>query len=159
MYSYRISKFDPSAPPSQRREDWTSISDVGRSFAGDVLTREAYDEVESQYLNALRLVLTEEHATSLRVTDLLRASTASATRDSIAEGVIVDIEGAISVCRAQLREELSCHLATDDGFSVDVGFDYYLYITSPRPLGASLEDIADLGLHVESGVQSPYFNQ
>jgi len=132
---------------------------VGQRFSGDLLTRDAYDEVESEYLKALRLVLAEAQVASLRVTDLVRSSIASAASRAIIEDVTVDVEGVVAVCRAQLREELSCHLAADDGFSVDVGFDYYLYVTSPAPLNRSLEEIADLGLHVESGVPSPYFSQ
>lgn len=159
MHSYRISKFDPAASADQRREEWTSIADIGRRFSGEILTRSAYEEAESKYLEALRLLLSEGQVRLLRVKDVLRSSVATAASSWIADGITLDVQEALEVCRAQLREELSCHLVADTGYCIDVGFDFYLYVTSPIALHRSLDAIRDFGLYVETGVPSPYFEQ
>ena len=157
MYAYRISKFDPDASVEHRRNDWTSIADIGRRFFGEVLTRETYEELESRYLRAIRLSLVEGSVRLVRVTDLVRSSLATPKSDWITDGMQVDVDGALRVCRAQLREEVSCHLAAETGLAIDVGFDFYVYITSPTSLGRCLAAISELGLFVEEGVPSPYF--
>lgn len=158
-HSYRISKFDPASSIAERRDDWTSISDVGGQFSGETLTQTTYEGVEAKYLDAVRLALAEADVATLRVTDVVRSSISTSNTNWIAEGASVDPEQAVEVCRAQLREELSCHLLDDSGFSVDVGFDFYLYITSPTPLERSLAEIRLSGLYVEPGVASPYLDQ
>lgn len=159
MHSYRVSKFDPGASIEERRGDWTSMSDVGKQFSGQTLSQAAYEGVESRYLHAVRLVLAEAHVRELRIQDVVRSSIATSDADWITEGAVVDTERAVAVCRAQLREQLSCHMVAESGFSLDVGFDLYLYITSPFRLERTLEEIRGLGLHVEPGVASPYFSR
>ncbi len=71
--------------------------------------------------------------------------------------MVVGAEAAVELCRAQLREELCCHLAAENGFAVDVGFALYVYITSPVPLDDAADATRASGLFVEHGVPSPYF--
>lgn len=158
-YSYRISKFDPDSSVANRRDDWTSMSDVGGRFSGRTLTQSTYEDVEAAYLDAVRLVLAEADVATLQVTDVVRSSISTTKTSWIVEGASVDTEQIVEVCRAQLREELACHLAGGSGFSIDVGFDFYLYITSPIPLDRSLAEIRHSGLYVEPEVPSPYLEQ
>jgi hypothetical protein len=49
VFEHRVSKYDPCLR-DQSRPEWTSVSDIGRSFAGAVLTQEEYRRVEDAAL-------------------------------------------------------------------------------------------------------------
>lgn len=159
LHSYRISKFDPAESETERRDDWTSISDVGRRFGGAVLSRSAYEAVESKYVEVLRLGLAEAEISNLHVTDLVRSSIAPSDGRGLTDGTTVGAREALAICRAQLRGEVSCHLFADSDFTVEVGFDLYLYVASPVPLPAMVERATRLGLFVEADVPPPYLNE
>lgn len=158
MYSIRISKFDPSRPANERLDDWTSISDIGRSFEGENLTVESYERAEAQYLEAVCLMLREANVVNMLISDVVRSSLASPASEWIEDGRVIDLEEVLAVCRYELREELSCHLESTSGFCLDVGFDFYLYVTTPVSSHGVYSRIYALGLFIEEGVESPYFN-
>lgn len=56
MYKYRISKYNPLTVDENGdyKEDWTAISDIGKSFDGETLTVAKYVEVEDSYIKLNR---------------------------------------------------------------------------------------------------------
>ena len=53
MFEYRITKYDPAQRDpdgAYRRDEWTSFSDIGKSFGGQMLTEENYAKTEQAYL-------------------------------------------------------------------------------------------------------------
>jgi hypothetical protein len=48
MFEYRVTKYDPAhrAASGAYRDEWTSFSDIGRSFGGVILTVEQYQRIE-----------------------------------------------------------------------------------------------------------------
>ncbi|AKU99654.1 hypothetical protein AKJ09_06318 [Labilithrix luteola] len=55
---YRVTKYDPSIRASSGLYDeWTSVSDVGRSFAGRVVTDADYLAVEDAYVESVRRLM------------------------------------------------------------------------------------------------------
>ena len=52
MDCFRITKYDPSRRQGggQSFDEWTSISDIGRSYVGTKLTKEEYLRVEDAYV-------------------------------------------------------------------------------------------------------------
>jgi hypothetical protein len=104
MYQYRITKYDPSlrdpggAYPS---DEWTSRSDIGKSFDGVRLTEESYLRVEQAYLEAAVAFLSEARITELTVIGLENHGQAS---NAPQERSRIKTEDVPAVLRSLLRE-------------------------------------------------------
>lgn len=145
MLQFRVSKYDPRFRDAQGRylkSEWTSIADLGRTFAGDVLTAEAYLRVEDAYIEAIREFLAACRIDSVRVTDLeTRADPGSdcdeltlaargvslADVRALREGALIPVGTLDPVLRAALRELIWFRLSGHDGCYVHFGYDYYVY--------------------------------
>ena len=154
MNEYRVTKYNPAFRDpggAYTRDEWTSVKDVGRSFAGGVLTREEYERVENAYVGAALAFLDEAGLTSLRVEGLenTRGEWLVFRNDSI-----LPLTQVGDVIRRVLREEFWCRLEGVDGF-VHFGWDYYMYIGVAHPCPKARERTVELGLYVEE-FASPY---
>lgn len=156
---FRVSRFDP-AKGEERNEapDWTSLSDVGLTFSDGVLTLERYEHEERKYLDATSVVLELGEVTAVQVSDVEISPWSSDQARAINDGLIVDIAGAVRICRMLLREDLSCRLkATNGRVIIDAGFDLYLYFTVDTDVPSDvLSAVRQLGLFIEENVFSPY---
>jgi hypothetical protein len=143
MPAYRITKYDPAfrnESGSYARDEWTSVSDIGRSYRGSKFTLEEYRLMEDAYLLAVRAVMacagvTDATVSGLEMSDRNR-SKAYCQLPTLCEGQTVSDEALDWVVRLALREELWCRLSGDSGFYVHFGYDYYMYagFTGPAPL-------------------------
>lgn len=62
MFVFRVTKYDPAHRDrhgAYTRDDWISVSDIGRAFAGVVLTETEYRRVEDAYTTAAVAFLRE----------------------------------------------------------------------------------------------------
>ena len=60
MFAYRLSKYDPSKRSSDGHftaNEWTSVSDIGRTFDGGTVSLSDYMEAEDAYVDAVRTML------------------------------------------------------------------------------------------------------
>ncbi len=153
-HTFRVSRYDPARLDSS--EQWTAMSDVGREFDGEVLSMEQYEAVERSYLESIRWFMHESRADQFLIGDVDWSPLAEGTDRWIRDGLEVDRETAIAVCRLQLREHLSCRLDSGNDFYVHFGFDFYMYLGSWNPCRDAIARTVELGLHVELGVPSPY---
>jgi hypothetical protein len=152
MVEYRITKYDPSlrdANGAYMRRDWISISDIGKSFNGEVLTAEGYQRVEDAYVATVLGFLNESGVATLCVTGL-----ESWGNSSLVEGQSISCGEVPSILRSLLREEIWCQLESPDAF-VPAGHDYYLYVGSSRECSRTERLAAELGLFAER-FSSPY---
>lgn len=168
MLRFRISKYDPRLRDNQGRylkPEWTSISDIGRTFAGEVLTAEAYLKVEDAYVAAIRDFLSACQIDSVRVTDLETRADLSSDCDkltlsargvsladvrAIREGALMSVETLDPVLRAALRELIWFRLSGHDGCYLHFGYDYYVYfgcdidpgeVTLPEPTAGLFREV------------------
>jgi hypothetical protein len=151
---YRITKYNPAyrdQTGAYLREDWISISGIGKSFNGEVLTRDEYERVENAYITAALAFLHEAHLSSLRVAGL---ENPRGLPLAISEGRILSLEQVGDVIRRNLREEFWCRLEGTNGF-VHIGWDYYMYVGVAHPCPTARARAAELGLFVEE-LPSPY---
>jgi len=151
---YRVTKYnsefrDPTG--ACKRDDWISVKDIGRSFAGVVLTREEYDRVEHAYVSAALTFLREASLTSMTVEGL---ENAKRQRLAFREGSVLPLEQLGDVIGRVLREEFWCRLQGVDAF-IHVGWDYYMYVGVPHPCPRAQAQAVELGLYVEDFI-SPY---
>lgn len=69
IYHYRVTKYDPALRDGTGaifRDDWTAISDIGKTFAGVRLTLPTYLEVEAHHLVALASFMEESDTSRVR---------------------------------------------------------------------------------------------
>ena len=60
IFKYEITKYNPLFRDEARRylkEDWTAISDIGKSYEGKTLTIDGYKQVEDSYIKAIELIM------------------------------------------------------------------------------------------------------
>jgi hypothetical protein len=154
MPSYRITKYDPqfrTASGCYTRDEWTSISDIGKAFHGVTLTPAEYERAEAAYVRTALTFLSEAEVASLVIRDL---EDPDQIASRYAEGDSLTHKELKAVLRSLLREEFWCRLECHDAF-VHIGYDYYMYVGVPHVCPAA-EALADqLGLFVEP-FRSPY---
>lgn len=158
-----MTKYDPRFRNSSgqfEKDDWTAISDVGKSFGNQILTLETYLQVEAQYVMAARLFLAHHGCREFVVGDLEQGiELQGLSRDdcrfvglelpSPYEREIWGVDRIDVLIRACLRELLWCNLlGNDKPCSVHFGRDYYMYFC-PGAMSADLKaQIEAIGLFV-----------
>ncbi len=147
MIEYRVSRYNPMFRDCHGvyvRDDWTSRSDIGRSFNGIVLTTEEYQRVEDAFVVAVQAILRECDILSLTVSELENHSTPL----PFADGAVLCLEEVGKAVRRVLREEFWCRLEGARAF-VHIGYDYYVYVGVPNPCPKARELAGEIGLFVE----------
>ena len=154
MYQYRVTKYDPSlrAPSGAYPiDDWTSRSDIGKSFCGVCLTETDYLRVEQAYLKVAAAFLREAGIAELTVVSLENHGQCStAPRD----GSRIKADEIPGVLRSLLREEFWCKLESATAF-IHIGYDYYMYVGTPVESSEGSAVARSNGLYVEQ-FNSPY---
>lgn len=161
MFQYRVTKYNPALRDPDGAfpvSTWTSAADIGRSFDGQTLTRDAYLATEELYVGAVERAISAAIPSRLRLVDpeisdkyqpstlpkLDLADVIYATRLRPRE--------ALTLSRAILREILWGRIEGSNRFYVHFGYDYYMYIGGSC---AALSHFAAEGLFVEE-YPSPY---
>ncbi len=154
MFEYRVTKYDPSfrdANGAFTRDEWISVTDIGRSFGGEKLTREEYQRVEDAYVATALAFLREAGVEALTVAGL---ENHGGTPLAFTEGSVLLLEQIGEVIRWVLREEFWCRLEATGAF-VHLGYDYYTYLGVPRRCPQAEQFARQQGLFVEP-FHSPY---
>lgn len=154
MNEYRLTKYNPSYRTETgvyTRDEWTSFSDIGRSYNGVELTSAEYERVEDSYITATVKFLIEAGIPQLIVRGLENVEGRAV---SFVNGDSLTIKQIPNVLRQILREEVWCRLEAANAF-VHIGYDYYMYIGVPRPCPTARREAHQIGLYVED-FESPY---
>ena len=154
MFEYRVTKYDPThrnAAGAYTRDEWTSFSDIGRTFSGTVLTRSEYGSAEDRYVAAAVGFLREAGISTLTVAGLENIAAVSLP---FSEGSTLEVDDVGQVLRRVLREEFWCRFEGIQAF-VHVGWDYYMYLGVPSPCPGAVAAARGSGLFVEPFL-SPY---
>lgn len=157
MLEFRVTKYDPAyrdASGSYTRDEWTSVTQIGRAFSGVVLTESSYQQIEDAYAGAAVAFMREAGIPSLAVAGL--ENTAHVPL-SFAEGSVLDLVKVGAVVRRVLREQFWCRLEAPDAF-IHIGWDYYMFLGVPRPCPGAETRARQLGLFVEP-FSSPHRNE
>lgn len=170
MYGWRVTKYDPAFRDeggAYLRDEWTSLSDVGKSFGEAGLSFEEYRKVEDAYVSTALSFISEAGLDALTVTHLETYGVSEARAEDVRD---IDFDpkvarrgmrlsgGALGdACRLVLREILWCKLESENGFYLHFGYDYYMYIGSPAPSEKSIAHGRRQGLFVEE-MESPYLD-
>lgn len=152
MFEYRVTKYDPRVRSSGGTyTEWTSVSDIGKSFDGFPLTNSEYQRVENTYIASALAFLREADVLSLTVRALENHGDVAL---AFGDGDVVSLEQVSAILPQVLREKFWCKLEGLDSF-IHVGYDYYMYVGVPLDCPKAEQLAAGLGLFVEP-FQSPY---
>jgi hypothetical protein len=157
VFEFRVTKYDPAnrdCRGAYARDEWTSVSDIGRAFAGVVLTEAEYQRVEDAYATSAVAFLREAGVSALVVAGL---ENHAAVPLPFANGSSLGLSEVGEAVRRVLREEFWCRLEGAGAF-VHVGWDYYMYVGVPGPCPSAATLARQLGLFVEP-FRSPYSEQ
>jgi hypothetical protein len=170
MKKYNISKYNPELKDNSGRylkEDWTAISDIGKSFDGKVLSSEDYLEMEDKYIKAVYEILDFCNLKSLNVQDVRKSFKYDRFIELINERKIVYNEDLLKLynslesikilpyqeiglfCRLLLREDIGAKVSYPRKLKIFICYDYLLGIHSNRSIEKVIPRIKDLGLFVE----------
>lgn len=124
MSEYRISKYNPAKRinGAYTVDEWTSISDIGKPFAGVVFTYEVYKKVETAYVNCAIELLRQSAVSVLSVVQPEYYETGIHFPQTVADEQ--ELRRIIMDC---LQEKCWAKLEGID-FFIHFGYDYYMYI-------------------------------
>jgi hypothetical protein len=145
---YRVTKYNPAfrdQSGAYTKVEWTSFTQIGQTFSGELLTSDEYERVEEAYVQAALSFLRESGLFSMRVAGL--ENPRKQPLDLQNDGVL-PLERIGEIIRRILREEFWCRLEGSEGF-IHFGWDYYMYICVPHPCPTARARAAELGLYVE----------
>lgn len=172
MEYFRVTKYDHSKfGTDEYLNDWTSVSDIGKTFKGIVLTPEIYTEIENKYIKLLCEFAKENNVSAFNISGL-EIYGVEETLDRINSlGVLIPkgakemiysisktkkiegVENISALARLILREVLWCKLEHPCMF-VHFGYDYYMYIGCNKKIS---ENRYIDGMYIEP-FKSPYLD-
>lgn len=169
MHKYEITKYNPNIRDDKRRyfkEDWTAISDIGKSFEGKLLTINSYKKIEDSYIKAIITIMEYLQIPFLSVDHVIRSFSYERFRDmrrdcelysqdimemynSIKDGDKLDLVKVDSFCRLLLREDIGSDVFYPRRMKVFIGYDYLMGIHVSKSIDTLIPSIEQLGLFVE----------
>jgi hypothetical protein len=170
MTVYQITKYNPENRNAKGHyldnSEWTSISDIGKPEYNKTSFKE-YQETESAYINAIKLILSEKNINSLKVDSLEGYNTKKNfdkfNKDGLLRGLEIDFEKDIKplannlnldqnqiykLARLILRESIWMLLKSSE-IEIKFGYDYYMIITCKSLSKETIALIEESGLYVE----------
>ena len=165
MYNYRVTKYNPAYRNEEgffTKNEWTSLYDIGKEYEGKVFTLDEYINVESFYIEALKIFMNASKNTSLTVKSLEKVSKELVIDknkqiysneminlyDTVKENDVLHDEQIHNLCRLILREHLWC-LLQGNNFQIEFGYDYYMYIMSKSKEKQIINKVTRIGLFIE----------
>ncbi len=172
MYQWRVTKYNPMFRDESgafKKDEWTSISDIGRTFNGVVLTLNKYLKVEDLYVKTISEFMDSLKISTLSVINIEKPEKPKLNPhfksiytpemiklfDFTKEGTKLEIGELMMISRLALRENLCCKLWGKYKMFVHFGYDYYMYIGSSSQNQSVIQKIKDSGLFIEEFI-SPY---
>ena len=161
MKSIRVTKYDPKNRDAHGNytllDEWTSISDVGKSYYGQVFTMEQYLVTEEKYIKAVEVLIQKIEITNLKIISLEKQS--NETDLNLAEGKTIPRSLVIEVVKRILREKVWGKLAAKNQIEIHFGYDYYMYFVGESLTDEINKELKSIeGLYVED-VPSPHLDK
>lgn len=149
----RISKYNPRYRKKGKylRDEWTAVSDIGRTFADGRLTFKTYLDWEDRYIDVILYACKEVHLTHLTVEGLEIDDVHDYPNffQSLKNGQVLNLDEIALISRYILREMLWAKLISED-LQISFGYDYYFYLNSKRELKETEQYLLKKGLFSEN---------
>jgi len=175
MYKYRITKYNPSFRDDNGaylKDDWTAISDIGRTFDEGKLTPDEYKKNEDAYIKAIQLIMDYLSVPYLIITgvdipepdkifqkrikkfrefytdEMLEYYSNAKNKDKLNKGK-VDFH-----CRLMLREDIHSDVHYPRKMKVFIAYDYLMGIHTSKSLKPIFPLLKETGLYIEDFTKS-----
>jgi hypothetical protein len=168
MVELCITKYNPKYRDSSgayKKNEWVSVSDIGKVFEDGILTTESYLAVEDAYVDAALLFLEQFRIKSLTIKYLEERSPADCPPGKGDENRLwlKDLElgkayfgsELARLIRLNLREVCWTKLEGAQNTYLHFGYDYYMYIGTDSTV-TRVDDIHFPDLLFVEQVESPY---
>lgn len=150
MRQYKITKYNPinrDISGAYLLDEWTEFSDVGK-----LTDIKEYEVVERQYIESLKLLLSDNQITSLKLVGLEDYQKLCPFKKT---GSIPEHEFG-NAFRSVLRSEYWCKFEAKHAY-VHFGYDFYSYIGVPTASEYTIKRIEKKGLFIEN-CHSPFLD-
>lgn len=171
MRRYRITKYNPLLRDNQGHyisNEWTSYSDIGKVFHGNIFTNQEYENMEKNYILSLKNILRKKKISELSISDIEKNFELSEIIEMLANSnlSLTDSEKELyekannnvrirnhdleAIIKLLLRECLWCKLSsTIPKISIEIGYDFYVYVYCDNISDDVVEEIAKHELFLE----------
>lgn len=171
MRKYRITKYNPNSRDIYGRyigKEWTSCSDIGKSFDNKILNASEYKDTEDNYIKAINIILRNNNIQTLVVEEMEKyfdidevqeslekyhlslIDTEEILFKSITNGSKISSDNIPIIVKLLLRECFWCVLTTPKkDIRIEFGYDYYMYVSCEEIVFSTIDEIKKLKLYVE----------
>lgn len=164
--NYSISKYRPQFYDSAGcyiRNEWTSVSDIGKSFADGILTEEEYIKIETKYITTAIELARSAGCTYLTVSyiegdskDIVNSVNSHKlnhglieSAKTIRQGLRISLNDCQDYLRLCLREYCWAVFSNKThNFLVKFGYDYYMHVHTVVPQKQVIEIVNRNGLYL-----------
>jgi hypothetical protein len=138
-------------------DEWTSVSDVGRTFDGTTFTFENYEIVENRYIAAVSYFFTAKNVHYIKAENLERygkdhslTNPLNELYDKVDGNTVFSPSDVGDLVKLVLREYLWCDLqGADNDAKVTFGYDYYMYFHASSIEKSIVDEIFKIGLFAD----------
>ena len=160
LKKYRITKYNPQNRNDKDvylKDEWTSVSDIGKTFSDGTLNVKEYLEMENKYIQALNIILKENNVTNLIVYNLEKyeniedfLSFDKAFFEKLTDNICLSLDEIEKIVSLALREVLWCKLCSiNRNIEIEFGYDYYMYIKCNEISKNLVNKFLNMGIYVE----------
>lgn len=170
MIFHEILKYRPQNYDCEGKyivDEWTSMSDIGKSFNGKKFTLKEYLHIEQQHVNVINAIMSSTKCKYLTIKYIeadkkvimeRMKSSRFCVEDSLLQSSIVFLKKGKNICsknldniiRLALREYIYVILYNKKyNLQVEFGYDYYLYISCPLNNTTLEKIVQDNGLYLD----------
>jgi hypothetical protein len=163
-----ITKYNPIDRNSEGiylKEEWTSISDIGKFFDGNLFTKEEYLRTERKYIQSVFFIIDFFEVDKIRIQNLYKYTNKKWFKNNkqvnlskfhsiLHSGMIIGIYRTFEIekiIKIALREIASLEIEINPSTKITFGYDYYMYLESSelkQGLEPVISKIKKLGLFV-----------
>lgn len=152
---------------SYQKEEWTAISDIGKSFDNKVLSVEDYIETEDKYIKAIKLIMDYNKLGYIYVHNAQKSFSQEMFSEIINKRKVIYTTEIINIynnaeCiekldskdidmffKLLLREDIGAKILYPRRLKIFVSYDFLMGVNCSRSLEIIIPDIEALGLYVE----------
>jgi hypothetical protein len=160
IYQYRLTKYSPEKRDqagNYLEDEWTSFSDIGKTFDNKVFMEKEYYQVEDAYISVIMSFLDEAGIDKLSLTYLENTQGYQEPKLKIQVGREYTLQEVERLFRLVLREAIWGKFEGQSKAYVHFGWDYHMYLGLPVHCPNALSYAKEKSLFVEPFV-SPYLD-
>jgi len=158
MTRYIVSKYNPKDKCNNNFNpglEWSSISDVGKTYSNRVLTISEYLKIENDYITTINCFIENLGIDQLKIINIEKYKL-NRNQFSIYDDLLIILHSNIvkgqylkrseisTISRLALREDLWCILYNQNPrFILEFGYDFYVFIKTQKQMKGIINSIQE----------------